>query len=292
MDQEGTAEAANPEDIDVEEVETEDLDDESQEDLDDDTEEDEEVEEPDGPPDEVWVLTEDDEWELVPRDEARMGYLKDKGFTQKMQDLAEKRREFEAYEKAKKEEYEERLLQWAVNVPQEPDWAELARQGYSHADILQAQKGYREQIDRAQQARHQYEAIQQERVTDAAEVIKQRMVARHPEWAVDRKAYQEGLNRMIGLANENGLSNSDLERLLMTDPRVVDALLDAVQYREISANNAKQAKKVHKDGKTLKPGSVTAKAARSTREKQAAKSRLKQSGSIEDAAAYLRSLRK
>jgi len=159
------------------------------------------------------------------------------------------------------------------------DW-----QALSDADPVQAQKlliarqnlerSYGQKAQELQMAQAQYQQLtaqqRQQMLQEAAKELKQRL----PEF--DAKMAE----RIRTTVKEYGYSDQELSNV--TDPRLVQVLHDAMKWRELQAQKPQAMKKVAEAPKAVKPQAQTPKP-----RNQAALQRLKQSGRVDDLAAFL-----
>lgn len=283
------------EEEDDEEVEDEDTEEEPEEDSEEDG--DEEDEEDSSEP--VYTTPDGEE---VTLEELKRGYLRQSDYTKKTQEIAQARQQAQEAFGALEQHHNvlAEHLSLALNIV-EPQLAELAKTDW---DTLASQDAYeyaekRAQFDQAQ-ARYQrlqaaaQEVVQEEKQRSAilraqklqAEQQKLQMALpdlgdpkRGPQLAKSIKEYALSM----GL-NEKEASN-------IHDHRLIVMLNKARLYDELSQGQLTAAKKkISKSPKKVaRAGQTSSKAEQSTFKKSQARDRLKKSGSIDDAVAFLMS---
>ena len=281
----------------------EDADDDSRDEADDDDSDESEDTEDDAEDDEdtddaapaVHKIKVDGEEIEVSLEEALAGYQRQQAFTKRTQALAEQRREVEA-ERAtvtqKQQEYLDRLdvVTKALKGGDEPNWEKLKsgdRVAYAEqraawqdrADQLGAieteQKRVRDEL------RANYKAERDRMISQEAE----RLESAIPEWAADPEVARSDKQRLAQFAQTTyGFTPQDLEQVV--DHRVILLLRDAMQSHDMKAKGAKAKDALRgsrKRSMTLTPGKAGEK--RQSKGKNPARTRLRQSGSVDDAAA-------
>lgn len=287
------AETDEDEDEDDGDVEGEDAgdDDPEEEASDDDGEEaeDDEPEEDEGPKVHEW---ETKAGEKIRVDEAELyaGYMRNRDYTQKTQEVAEQRRETEALREQVSElrqQLEDNLTQWALPTEHQPDWVTLAQQ-MEPKDFAIAQAQWQQQQALAEQAKQAIRELREQQTAEES-AEKQKKVAegkkrlqdKIPEFRDPEKAATL-VRELMETGSAYGFSDSELSGL--DDPRVIEVLVDAHKYRQMQKKPAKL-KRVSKPEKTLRPGAkTTAKQHASDRMKKAQR-RFAQTKSLADAAA-------
>ena len=243
------------------------------------------------------VWDDDGKVKMVPEAEAKAQVMRQRDYTRKTMETAERRKaadaELEAA-KAEREEYKASLVQWAVQQSQEPDWAQLAETLLPQQFNL-ARAQWEQQIKKSEAAKNEYhrlmaqekEAQEAERQQKAYEAV-ERLYAEFPEWRdpeVGKKAMQE----LVATAKEYGYDDDEITNL--SDDRQVRILRDASLYRQMVAKNtATIDKRVSNPGKTLRPGGkVTAKQKSARSEKQHIDRMKKTNGDADTFTAWLTS---
>jgi hypothetical protein len=240
----------------------------------------------------------EEEWEEeVTLQELRDGRLMQKDYQQKTQELAKQRRE--AQEKAQalieqqRTEYLGALeqLQQTVILSAAPelrnvDWTKLAKDDPAEYVRLSArarevqealqQVGAQRQKVSAQQTEERRKALEKA-VNEAKEKIQEAI----PNWNDD--LYQSLLKRSV---ESYGFTAQEAGQIY--DPRAIQILHDAHQYRLMKEQKPKVEQKVQNVPKVLKPGAATAISNRGVQEYSAAKAQLKKSGKVDDLAAFFR----
>ncbi len=266
--------------------------------IDDERDEETEGEEQDGDDLQADESEEDDSEEIeidgksykVPKELKDM-VLMHKDYTQKTQQVAEQRREFE--ERAHVLEQRERSMTQTFDKAvefrevqnklaqyEQIDWQSLADQ-----DPAQAQKLHfaYQQLQRDAQAK--YTALQQAH-TEGEQLTQQQRQQQLAEAAKDLKARlpdfgPQVAEKIVKSARDNyGFTERELEGL--TDSRHVLVLHDAMKWRALQAEKPKAMRAVVDAPKAIKP-----QASQPKRTNQAASDRLHKHGRVEDLAAFL-----
>jgi len=238
----------------------------------------------------------------VTESELLSGYSRQQDYTRKSQDLAERRRAFEAYEaeiQAERAQYAQMLpalrQQIEQQVSAEPDWDALYNENPAEAmkmerqwkkvqemrgQQLQAVRAEQERLARIDQTRAMAEAERQRQVEEAhlPELI--------PSWKDAATASREA-TEIRSFLLEKGFAEADVDNIRSAS--LVAIARNAMLY-ERGQNTIRKAQSERGTGpKTMKPGS------RGTQPRQkgafeAAHQRLKQSGRVADAAAAIKTL--
>jgi hypothetical protein len=117
---------------------------------------------------------------------------------------------------------------------------------------------------------------------------KQLLESKLPEWA-DQYTRESTIKEMVDVVGKAyGITAEDIGRL--TDHRDILVLNDALKWQKLQASKAPVLNKVRQAPKLLKPGTTQSQAARQGIALTEAKSKLRKSGSVRDAASALRSL--
>lgn len=273
---------------------TDETDAEEDEEVEDEGEEVEEAEDEPG----TFTVTVDGQEVEVTQDELLQGYTRTATFTQRMQQVAELRREIES-ERAtihqQREQYAERIAmfeQAIQSMQQEPDWDRLREEDPAEYAAQMADYQRRERqlaLARAErqrmEAETQAEREQQLRTYLAEE--SQKLAEAIPEFKDPATAAAEKA-RMVGYAKEKfGFSDADLSQVY--DHRVLVLLRKAMQWDELQSKTEpkalKKAKKV-KNPKVLRPGSPKPPAKRG-KVLAERKEQLTRTGRVDDAAAAI-----
>ena len=306
-DNQGEAEALDPETGEAEEeyegeVDAEDGEDDAE--YDDDAELNEDDSEEEGTqelPDDVTVRVKVDGEEVeVTLAELRNGYSRTSDYTRKAQALAEERKAFQGEAETIRQEraqYAELLpllqQQLMQQVSGEPDWDTLYNEDPIEASRLERQwrKSREEQTYRLQAIQAEQQRLAQESAADQARAIQAFVEAERvklpdviPEWKDQATMVQEA-KELRDWAVAQGLTEQEIESLRQASH--VAVLRKAMLYDK-GRTKVQQAKASSKSGaKVVRPGSSgTQVNVRSTEVKRASQ-RLVRSGSVSDAAALL-----
>jgi hypothetical protein len=234
---------------------------------------------------------------VVPVKEALEGYMRQQDYTRKTQETAKERRD--AQEKFQKELETERnqylssikvlqkaTLQAAQQELGDVDWSKLAAEDPA---------SYVRLMNRANQFQMTLQQIQQEeeKVSKQQAEERQKALAKHLEEAQTRLAekipnWGEEVNKVLTDRGVKTYGFSAQELSGVYDPRIVEVLHDAHQYRLLKEQKPALEKKVQEAPKVLKPGAQQQRVDTKTKEALEAGQKLKQSGSVDDFAAYLR----
>lgn len=211
-------------------------------------------------------------------------------YTRKTQEVAEGRRFVEARMKSAQEQEQtlsalfEKAVEYKVVAGkiaqlQDIDWPALIDENPQQAQKLnltlqQLQRDEQRLKGELQQAdAHRREAMAQAKQQKLQEAQKD-LLRRIPKWTADTgRAISEH-------AQKYGFTAEELAEV--SDPRMVEALHDAMQWRRLQAEKPKAMQKVANAPRAIKPGT-----AQPRPRNQAAMDRLKANGRIEDLAALL-----
>jgi hypothetical protein len=230
--------------------------------------------------------------------EALAGYQRQQTWTKRMQAVAEERRavqEDRAGITQKQQEYLDRLAvvdnALKGSTPQEPNWEQLKKDNpVQYAEMRAAFQQRKEQIEaiEAEQLRVRndmqatFNAERDRILTEEAE----RLDAAIPEWGTDPDVAKAEKLRIAEYAmNTYGFAPKDLEQVV--DHRVVLMLRDAMRYNELQTKGKdaqEAARKNRRKGVTLQPGTAAKRGGKKSKGNPA-RERLRQSGSVHDAAA-------
>lgn len=229
----------------------------------------------------------------VPLSELIAGYQQSADYTRKTQLLSEQRRAVEAAEAAARdtrEQYAQRLEAaeqfLRASIPPEPDWNTLKAE-LSDSEFAKRYAEHSLQRERLGALQGEIARINEQRTLDAQQELvarvqqeQQLLLQRLPDWKVAEKAKADQTVMLDAAKAYYGYTDAELENI--TDHRAVLVLRDAALYRQMLAAKPKvQQQKV--PAPMAKPG------ARSPLQKgqpgEAARQRLRQSGSVDDAAA-------
>ena len=228
----------------------------------------------------------------------KKGSLLNADYTRKTQEVAELRRSFEAQSESVKQaetqiieqrEYMSALLQSLT--PKAPDPSLVRSDPVAYMEQKAQFEQFTAHLDYLTQ---QDQQTQQQRRQEAQEKRKEKA---NTEWAAllekspelkDRTKFTEFEATMLKAAPDYGYSPQELMEAVPYDHRMALVLKDALAWRKLQASKPQAVKKtegrppVHRGGKRLGPQ------AQKARQADAALTRLKSTGSVEDAArAYL-----
>ncbi len=240
-------------------------------------------------------------------DELIKGNLRDRDYRQKTMEAAEVRKASEAQSAAAKaleeqltqqREYVANLVKSIIPPQPDPSKADPRSPNYDPAGYQAEQVAYQQWAGHLQYLEAEQQRAEQERQAETAKQTQERI---NKEWATalerlpelkDHKRLEAFGQKTLKYGPEYGYTPHELANI-HHDHRNLLVLRDAIAWRELQASKANVQKKVEgrppiaKGGKRLSPGAHQARRATD------AISRLKQSGSVEDAtAAYLASLNK
>lgn len=251
-----------------------------------------------GPVTKVKVKVDGIEQEL-PLDEVTKGYSRTADYTRKTQALAEERKRFEAEELAPTREerklYAERIavvedLIQALLPSQEPDWHALRQQ----ADPETFQKMWTEwdaNKKRLDGVRQERARVAERESADAQRLLARRLADEHeklkaamPDFG-DAEKGKQLRDDLIAYAKSSKYNFTDDDLAGVTDHRVLVLLDKARRWDEAQLNKPKIDAKIDRVLETVKPSGAKSKPKMSEIER--AKTRLKESGRVEDAAALI-----
>jgi hypothetical protein len=231
---------------------------------------------------------------MLTAEELTKGYSRNEDYTTKTQKLAEQRREFEEREVAavrtQREQYDKYLgeLKTALTaiVPKEPDWEKM-RTEVSPDQFAAELLHWKTTQDRIAAVDKEQARVQAERDADAAKGYQKYLEDQHTKLAENMPDFadpEKGATlkkELATYAKARGFTDQELNGV--TDHRLVLILHDAMQFERSKSKAPVIQNRIEKSLDTVAPGS------RSTTPKRndlaAAKARLSQTGSLEDAAA-------
>jgi hypothetical protein len=247
----------------------------------------EEAEEPDD--DATEELRFDINGEEVTLQDISKGYLRLSDYTRKTQDLASQKKELEATKvsiAAERQHLKQMLEMAQTDATPETDWVQLATDDpleYTRQRaIYDAAKTNREAMQAEAQRlagvqRQEQTVNLQQHIAEQHDMLIQQIPEMGGENATQ---YQAGIRTfMEGL----GYSNEELAQLF--DHRIVMAF-DALREK-MQSNTSMAKKKVKGKPKVLKPGAKKSKGMAANKQRQQARAKLRESGSVDDAIALL-----
>lgn len=285
-----------------EEVEQEsDVDDSSEDDEDDSEEasdedeyedEDEDADDSDDDSEQTFTVKIDGTEKSVTLEELKRGYSGQQYVQQGMQQAAEARKQAEQVYNALLAERQnvaqlyQQLQSGQVATPPQPPSKELFDRdpiGYMEAKLQ-----YEEQVQTYQQQQAQFSQLQEQQTQAQQAALQaymqqelQALTTKVPELA-DPKSASKVKERLVATGQEYGFTAEEIAGIM--DSRAVHVLRDAMKYREILAGKKKADEKANPANRRSKPVKAGAKRVETSgRKLKEQKSRLRKSGSIEDA---------
>ena len=226
----------------------------------------------------------------VTLDEIGKGYLRQSDYTKKTQDLADERKQIsqEIASIAAERTHLKQMLDMSSTLPDEPDWVQMATDDpleYTRKRaIFDAQKAEREVKQAEAQRLHGVE--RQEQQVQFQEYVRNQaalMTEQIPELAGENAStYRSDLSTYM-----EGVGYSKQELAQLFDHRAVVAFDKARKYDALMSQQSATAKKVKGKPTVLKPGARPTKRMATTKAKQMMQTRLRKSGSVDDAVALL-----
>jgi hypothetical protein len=223
----------------------------------------------------------------VTLDELVKGFQLEADYRRKTQSLADERREI-ASEKAKQADITARLIQehqkLLGNDEAEPDWVKLSEEDPIGYVQKRAQWDARQM--RKEQARRASEELVNQQRDEIAQTESSRLKDKVTEWR-DPKIFSRDFAELTTTAGEvYGFTPREVADVL--DHRVLLVLRDAAAFNKMRTAKAVVEKKVAEAPKpVVKPGSVARKGELSAKDMEAARNRLRATGSDEDAVRLL-----
>lgn len=232
--------------------------------ADDEPEQDDEQAEDDGEQDDP-----EEEWEAggqkykVKKSELRSGYMKDADYRRKTAEVAEQRRQVEAFAQQVVQERQERANQLDVFIgslhkellgsqpdPQliDSDPQEFLRQ---QAAYTQRTRQFQEALQHRQSLQGRIDADTQRKQQEYAREEGQKLLEKLPGWRDDKTRAGESA-QIAEYLSALGYSNDELAQLV--DHRALLVALDAARYRAMQSAKDKKAPPVV--GKSVKPGAA------------------------------------
>lgn len=265
-------------------------DDEDSEDYDEDDEDEDGDDDQDEPFAETYTVKVDGEEHEVTLEDLKRGYSGQQYVQKGMQEAASQKKKVDELQQnlLRERQQVQQLLHMAQNgglpqrpTPPDPKLAQTDPIGY-----MQAEAQYRQQAQEFNQAMQKVQAVrkQQEQADKASqqEMIKseaQKLIAARPDFGDKNKA-KKIREKLQSDGVQYGFTSEELANV--TDHRAIMILQDAIAYREIQAGK-KQAIEKSKGAKpVIKPGAKK-NGGRKVSALKRRKSRLKKSGSIDDA---------
>ncbi len=225
----------------------------------------------------------------LPEPEVAAGYIRQADYTRKTMELAAARKQFEQEElpavRAERQRYVTLLTQLEQAVSAEPDWdalrATMEPQQFTATWIAHQQE--KERLATVQQERYrvlQLEMAEEQKQAEARlQAERQKLQVALPEFADPVKGAKLG-QTLTDYALSHGFTPAEAQ---VTDHRLVVLLHKAYQYDQVTARKPAPQNQVTRQIRAAAPG--TSGERRAPTKRAQAEARLRQSGSIDDAAA-------
>lgn len=240
-----------------------------------------------------------DDGRVVTVAELRAGSMMQQDYTRKTQELAEQRRSVEARQAEYEQEAQQfafqrelvgRLASQVVPAAPDPEMMQTDPVGYMQAKerheafMGQLQQLAYGQMQEQEQRNHQaQQAFHAHCLQEAESLMKAMPELKDP---AKRAKWSAELERT---AAHYGFENSDIGNV--KDHRLFVLITDAMRYRRIVENRAQSAEKTKgKPPATIEPGRRQSTQANAARDREQLRARVRQTGSVEDAARALGSL--
>ena len=239
-------------------------------------------------------VTIDGKVEKVTREEAAKGYQRQADYSRKTMELAKQRKALAAEAQkiaAERDQYAQALslVQQQLAAEEAPDWDRL-RESDPYQYMLE-KDAWRDKQERlaqvqAEQAKLQQQQMAEQQVAMHQELANQRTVLldRIPSWKDSGTAEKEKA-AIVDYAKSSGFTDEEVNNVV--DARAVELLYKAWQFDQLMKDQRVKSKQVKKAPKAAKSGQPTTKRERTSRRRQQAFDKLKQSGKIDDAVALL-----
>lgn len=240
--------------------------------------------------------------EEVTEDEAYAGYLRTKDYTRKTQAAAEEKKlaaaaraEAQNARAAHLAALEEQQQAMAAMVPQEPDWADLAKR-LTPAQYAVAQENWRLFDTRRKQIAEEKKRVADEMDKEASRDLAERQAFEEsqllnalPSWRDPVKMKAER-GRLVNWLRNKGFSDEQIGTV--ADHRLVVSLRNAMLWEELqSGSKPKPAGRNSKAPRIAGPGApITPAKPKEGQAKQRAKDRLAETGRVGDAAKLIEHL--
>ena len=232
----------------------------------------------------------------LPLSEVTAGYQRQQDYTRKTQEVAERRREMESEAEAvfqERQQYSQLLealsSQLENQMQQEPDWDAIYQQ--NPAAYVREKSRWDDMKERRQAAQAEMQRVSrlnaeqnQQQMMQRLGSERERMLEAVPEWKDDKK-FDSGRKQIREYGKSLGFSDEELSQVF--DHRAVVALWKAAQYDSLTRNRPEAQRNA--GPKPAKAGSAHSGASQASSYKKA-RMRLAKSGSLDDAAALMRTL--
>lgn len=236
----------------------------------------------------------DGEKQRVTREEAAKGYQRQADYSRKTAEVAKQRKAVEAEAQqiaAERAQYAQalELIQSQLSSEEQPDWASLKEDDpYEYMLKKDAWRDKQERLAQvqAEQRRVQQQQMREQQAAMQQEIAKQSEVLldRIPTWR-DSKVAEVERSGIVDYAKSVGFSQDEIDSVV--DARAVQLLHKAWKFDELMKKQNVEAKRVKSAPKAAKGGQPTGSKERTSRQRQAAFDKLKQSGRVEDALDYM-----
>lgn len=237
----------------------------------------------------------------VDDDELVRGYLRQSDYTKKTQALADSRKKLDSEEipavQKERQEYAAGLTELRTlieqSVPKEPNWAELKKTlepgqfADKWAEWQQHQANLGTIKAEEQKAIARVAADQKTRDDADAKAAYERLMELIPEWKDDVKGKAERQD-IVKYAETRGFTQQDIAGIRR--PELFVVLRDAAAYAKIKSKTAVPPKGTKPASPVLRPGGANERVPAPATEFKKAITRLKKTGSENDAAASIRNL--
>lgn len=234
------------------------------------------------------------ERQQVTREEAANGYQRLQDYSRKTQELAKQRKSLAAETQrisAEREKYAQALEVMAgqLSADQEPDWSQLRDE--DPFEYLQQKDIWRDKQERLQRVQSEQAKLYQERHAQMQQQAEQELLQqqsilleRIPAWK-DQEVAQQEKSAISTYAKNIGFNDEEISSVV--DARAVELLRKAYLYDQMMDGEKLEKKRVKKAPATAKSGQPKTKQERSSRQRNDALDKLKKSGRMNDAVAYL-----
>ena len=234
------------------------------------------------------------ERQRVTREEAANGYQRMQDYSRKTAELAKQRKSLAAEAQAiaaEREKYAQALEVMAgqLSADQEPDWSRLRDE--DPFEYLQQKDLWRDKQERLAKVQQEQARLYQEQSAKMQKQAEQELLQqqsilleRIPAWK-DQEVAQKEKSAISNYAKTIGFNDEEISSVV--DARAVELLRKAYLYDQMMDGEKLEKKRVKKAPATAKSGQPKTKQERSSRQRKDALDKLKKSGRMQDAVAYL-----
>jgi hypothetical protein len=229
----------------------------------------------------------------VTLDDVRAGFMLKADHTRKTQALAEERKAFEAARTQKLSELEKQIASLQPLVGQnKPKTMRDFIQEHGAEEGLVLFHEHQDRVNAARKLAEQTRAkAQQEARATAERACDEYLVENYnKEWS-DPVKYGAAQKAIVTHAKALGFTNDEIYEL-GANPAALIALDESRQLRELKANGKNVVRTIAEKPKVIRPGAKVSAQAGAQSAAQGARAKLKSSGSLADAVAYLQASRK